>query len=651
MIIRLYLAGPRRNTIVVNHRCPVDGLSDEHIARLATQTFTPDEFQVYSDSFVAHGSPMTEWQEVSLHEDVKNANDFSTPGPKTPHGRFNQTVLEVHMPSLALVPPVDGTQSIDPQDRLVVLEQMLAAWPVILANFDSIEEALQSLPVGISAEINPLMESIQEATTGLDIKCRLLQSKLGWWDETLFPDHPNVWGALSMLQSDLQSVRAAQERGNPRELDDRLGRVSGRLSTLREFCSEQQTYVNKEFERLETLIRTPTRSTRFGDDVDVRDMVQIAVDRAAGGVKRKLDHLEERLDGLEAHDMEVDADPGAGEGASPRDILDRLTVLEGNTITGSCKVGERAFVAEHDVLTFVREQEITGDTGVFWDLASLLICMNMQTTGTGKERADSIHSAQRAGRISALESNFLAGLSHPRPTTLFGKDTIAAAARDSLLVVATSYEEWIQNGSYSVRTKFEKRLSAFVGSVKVAIRGQRISSLAKDVAIQMVEESHNHWVKLSQFLDSMYLELTSVAQFRPASAWALMGKCLSGMFDYTDSFRSPVSLVESTNTLMERAAVSWAVLQSHQAMHDLVAAGFKTHPVVVKEISLFMLTERVDPIQMDSLRTDLVKAKKDAADSKKVADAADERVKVLESAFKTLSNEHKQLKDKVAKLK
>jgi hypothetical protein len=62
----------------------------------------------------------------------------------------------------------------------------------------------------------------------------------------------------------------------------------------------------------------------------------------------------------------------------------------------------------------------------------------------------------------------------------------------------------------------------------------------------------------------------------------------------------------------------WAIFQMHRVIQSFISVQFKSHPAIVKEISLFMVTERVDPKEILELS---VKCKKAEADSAKaVAD-------------------------------
>jgi hypothetical protein len=84
------------------------------------------------------------------------------------------------------------------------------------------------------------------------------------------------------------------------------------------------------------------------------------------------------------------------------------------------------------------------------------------------------------------------------------------------------------------------------------------------------------------------------------------------------------------NRLETKAAYIWGVLQCHRVMQEYVNASYQSHPSFVKELSLFMLTERVDPSQLVTL-------------SNKMAN--------MTALFKKMKKEHKALDEKYSILK
>jgi hypothetical protein len=103
-------------------------------------------------------------------------------------------------------------------------------------------------------------------------------------------------------------------------------------------------------------------------------------------------------------------------------------------------------------------------------------------------------------------------------------------------------------------------------------------------------------------------------------------------------------MLPDLGTLESKAACMWAVLQSHRVADAFKKVKYRGHPAVVKEMSLFMLTERVDPSQVNSIGE---KAK--TAWSK--AEEANAEVFKLKDVITTLKRDFANLKNDFASVK
>jgi hypothetical protein len=86
-----------------------------------------------------------------------------------------------------------------------------------------------------------------------------------------------------------------------------------------------------------------------------------------------------------------------------------------------------------------------------------------------------------------------------------------------------------------------------------------------------------------------------VAKFSPKTAWQLVGRCWAAVFEEMRPFRVSLKEVRDTSTAEAKASVIWGVLQQHRIMDEFIALKFEAHPAIVRELSLFIITERVDP--------------------------------------------------------
>jgi len=53
----------------------------------------------------------------------------------------------------------------------------------------------------------------------------------------------------------------------------------------------------------------------------------------------------------------------------------------------------------------------------------------------------------------------------------------------------------------------------------------------------------------------------------------------------------------------------WAVLQCHRIMEEFLLLKFESHSAIIKEISMFILAERVDPDDVTQLKAEIKRLK------------------------------------------
>jgi hypothetical protein len=190
-------------------------------------------------------------------------------------------------------------------------------------------------------------------------------------------------------------------------------------------------------------------------------------------------------------------------------------------------------------------------------------------------------------------------------------------------------------------------MSAMLEKFLNGVQGATSQSASYYVMVLLLATNiQSQWHNLCSFVDSFYIELTGVWGFAPAKAWALVGHCVAALFDALQPYRSPVTMLEDLGTLENKASCIWAVLQCHRVGGEFDLVAYRGHPAVVKEMSLFMLTERVDPNEMDKLTLRAQKAKKEASEAKAEANKAQDSIIILNRDFKTMKNEIAALKAK-----
>ena len=161
----------------------------------------------------------------------------------------------------------------------------------------------------------------------------------------------------------------------------------------------------------------------------------------------------------------------------------------------------------------------------------------------------------------------------------------------------TSYQMWITGGeAYKtvITDLISKYCEGVLGAVDMMAPYQMlVMSLLTNVVAQ--------WNDMCTFIDSFYIELTDVAGFTPNKAWKLVGCCCASLFSAMQPYHAPVTMLPDLGPLESKAACMWAVLQSHCVADAFKKVKYRGHPAVVKEMSLFMLTERVDPSHVHTI--------------------------------------------------
>jgi hypothetical protein len=82
-------------------------------------------------------------------------------------------------------------------------------------------------------------------------------------------------------------------------------------------------------------------------------------------------------------------------------------------------------------------------------------------------------------------------------------------------------------------------------------------------------------------------------------------------------------------------------------MQQFIVVQFRGHPAMVKEMTLFMLTERVDPSEIGKLVERVKDAEAKGVQATKTCAALEKEVVALKWSYDNMLNEVKQLKAKV----
>jgi hypothetical protein len=249
--------------------------------------------------------------------------------------------------------------------------------------------------------------------------------------------------------------------------------------------------------------------------------------------------------------------------------------------------------------------------------------------------------------MTTLELDLLSLMSFERPIALFVADAVET---DTLK--CSTFDNWIGIGlNTSVAGTVTSDVTKFVMGIRGSMRSQSGDTSLAMTLLDNVEIQLN---KLITFIDKFFKELTMIANFSVGSAWKLIGRCLGGFFQAMVAVRSEMALVEEVRTRENKAQMIWTVLQCHTIVDQFVKLDFKGHTVMVQQMTLYMMTERVDPAQMTKLVTTMEGGHKSVQEAlkqvKQMADSFD-KFKAESAASKRkiddLSNQLETLKKKV----
>jgi hypothetical protein len=577
-------------------------------------------------------------------EDLERANDFKTPRKVRmmpgfwDHEDAFKMVKPEQMDALDLTGlfPLEGAPS--PNQKAVL--QMVEGWERIKSNFEVLWNTVKAYEDKGRNDESGMRSQIQEAMNYINdvgAKARLLSAKIGRNPRTDSDGESTLWEVMPELGYEIKSVRRATDplpqaikeahanhlkqvidlrcttenmtkmyshgKGYLGTNNSRMAEVEHKLSASNQHSAGQTQEGVFEFDQ-------PTVTPSLKDDVQkLRD--EVSVLRSAQATTTAQD---ERSSSNPLF-------PAAGQ----NEILARLKVVETRGVSGvTCDLSSTTFASEADVKAYIKLHDIPS-CALYWDLFSIMVCMGAEGL-TGKERSDRIYSAEKGRTGSALEGELVASMSHKRPLCLYGEGT-RLARLDAGFAMCKTYEQWIGGGNQvSYRAELSSQLLVYSDGIMGQIGPP--STPAHYLAQVLLTQVGMQWNAVVGFVDMFYLELVAKCKFDPTKAWKLVAVCVAAIFEAAQPSRAKVILLEDSTKIDQKAAFMWAIFQTHRVIQSFIGVQFKSHPAIVKEISLFMVTERVDPKEILELGTKCKKAEAEAgkavAEVKKLSDSHNE---------------------------
>jgi hypothetical protein len=494
-------------------------------------------------------------------------------------------------------------------------------------------------------ELSGLRAQLQESIDYLNdvgAKARLLSAKLGRNPKADSEGDTTLWEALSEVNHDLKSMKKVTDRVSEgvQSTKDQSSRLNAEVQKMGANMNKLYNHYKGNLgtsnarmiglERQVSALQHAPRTQAQDGDFDFGQNLNVGSQSTTGTtVRAELQELREQMAELKAcalprpEENEKSQARGIFPAISHEELLARLKVVETRGSIGvTCVLGgTTTFTSEADICSYITTHEIPSCAS-YWDIFSIMVCMGAKGL-TGKERSDRIYSAERGRTGSALEGELVASMSHKRPLCLYGEGT-RLARLDEGFAMCKTYDQWIGSGN---QESYRQELSTQILVYTNGILGQIGSPLnsAHQLAQVLLNQVGMQWNAVIGFIDNFYLELVAKAKFDPVKAWKLVAVCVSAILEAAQPYRAKVILLEDSTRVDQKAAFMWAIFQTHRVIDSFISVQFKSHPAIVKEISLFMVTERVDPKEVTDLSVRCKKAEADAAkgvsDMKKLAES------------------------------
>jgi hypothetical protein len=237
-------------------------------------------------------------------------------------------------------------------------------------------------------------------------------------------------------------------------------------------------------------------------------------------------------------------------------------------------------------------------------------------------------------------------MSHSRPLALFRKHGGELASIHDGFGACATYEQWIGSGCESVQailtTQLNKLCAGVAGTLDFA------HPPATPFITALLTEVRSQWNHMVSCIESFHNGLICVAKFtKPNKAWQLIGRTMAAVFEAMAVPRAEVARLSDGQDLHSKASLIWTVLRCHRIMQQFIAVRFRGHPAIVKEMTLFMLAEWVDPSEIGKLVERVKDAEQKATHTQKLSATLEKEVTMLKRSYDNLMNEVKQLKTKV----
>jgi hypothetical protein len=571
--------------------------------------------------------------------------------------------------------PADATTADKESHAQESMLMMIEEWNRVKRNFDLLNEEFQtqgSSDTKFRDALASTISSMQGAMHDSDLKIQLLASRLG--ESPLASDGGSLtcWDAIKQVQDAVDRIQNEipatdllldELKKSGTNADVRLENLGKSFVNMSTHYRTTITNINDQLGKLSR--RGNGGSTGYGvlgmqfgtavspdlatDVIALRQRVKELEDERRTSGRSLNQHekeaLEALMDDVRALERKFNVSGNGGGGHEHLDrametVRNKLKEMEGRVTNDSFRLNQFTFSTFYEVKTWCEENYVT-TYGTFWDLFSVLVAMKPKYQ-TGKDMADERYSSARI-KSTPFENDLAASMSHPRPLALFGTKGGQLASMNEGFGACPTYEQWVGSGCDSVKAILTTQLNNYCVGVNGTLD---YSHPATPFITALLTEVQSQWNHMVSCIETFHNDLLYVAKFTKAKAWQLLGRTMGAVFEAMSGPRAEVARLADGQDLHSKASLIWAVLRCHRIMQQFIDVKFRGHPAIVKEMTLFMLTERVDPSEICKLLERVKEAEAKAAQALRTTLVLEKEVGSLKRNYDNLMNDVKQLKAK-----
>lgn len=556
-----------------------------------------------------------------------------------------------------------------PAEVSEVTDDIRSLWVDTMAwNWNRAKDKLQSLVVKVEDNEDDNQRQLGDLFKELYLLATVIGDRGGVSADSTPADdqEETIWLALGRMRNQLGLMQSrmggleANQGDNAQSVDFvKLGQerdhselvvIRTSLTNLANSYRSTFTSLNRKVEAL-SATQPPGRAARWdgglgwesggqGQSAMATDAALANLDKLAQWLKTRVGLLQEdvdqigrRMDGLQVgREREAEAARGWGAGNLRDPIMidetntnaialleARLTHLEGHRGDLVFEGSGYRFASQNDVKRWIEAEQVES-CGVHWDLFSILVRMGAWGE-SGKDRAQTEYMATKTN-TTPLELDLTTSMGFDRPPLFFVK---GSGEVDTLKI--STHAEWIGKGNgVSFMMTCIADVTKMVTGIRGTIRHQKGDTRLAGYLLDSVERQFN---RLTAFIGGFHQELTTIAQFPEKSAWRLIGRCLGGFFQSMVPIRSEVAMFGEYQVIDRKAHVIWTVLRCHVIIEQFVTLDFKGHTLMVQRMTLYMMTERVDPSQLAKLQDSVTASNNASAEATKQAKSVSAALAVM----------------------